>query len=134
MVQNVSTDTEHDNVSEYPVMQESHEYLVEEKVSVKRGKIKEFTTYEVSDYELVLLERGSDASLWLNFGVALLSIFFSLLAALLTLDSESKQTVFIVLTIITAVCGVVGFICLMFWWKNRSSQKDIIRKIRKRIL
>ena len=96
MVQNVSTDTEHDNVSEYPVMQESHEYLIEEKVSVKRGKIKEFTTYEVPDYELVLLERGSDASLWLNFGVALLSIFFSLLAALLTLDTESKQTVFIV--------------------------------------
>ena len=134
MVQNVSKDTEQDNISEYPVMQESQEYLVEEKVSVKRGKIKEFTTYEVSDYELVLLGRGSDASLWLNFGVALLSIFFSLLAALLTLDSEKKQTAFIVLTIIIAVSGVVGLICLMFWWKNRSSQKDIISKIRRRIL
>lgn len=118
--------------TEFP-KSEDHESHEEEKVSVKRGRIAEFTTYEVAEHELVLLEKGSDASLWLNFGVALLSVFFSLLAALLTLDSKNYKTSFIVLTIITVISGLLGLICMMFWWKNRGTQKTIFRQIRQRI-
>ena len=44
--------------TEFPKL-ESHESHEEEKVSVKRGRIAEFTTYEVAEHELVLLEKGS---------------------------------------------------------------------------
>lgn len=61
--------------TEFPKLK-GHESHEEEKVSVKRGRIAEFTTYEVAEHELVLLEKGSDASLWLNFGVVSALLYF----------------------------------------------------------
>ena len=118
--------------SMYESFENEHESSGEEKVTVKRGRIVEFTTYEVADHELLLIEKGTDASLFLNFGISLLSVFFSLLAALLTLDYK-KQTEFFILTIIAVISFISGLICMVLWWKNRNKRRDIIKEIRKRI-
>lgn len=104
-----------------------------EKMDVKRGRIGQFKLYEVAEYELLLLEKGSDASLWLNFGIAGLSIFFSILAALLTLDSSASPKAFIVFVVITTCSIIVSIICLVFWFRTKGTGDDIIKTIRGRI-
>ena len=105
----------------------------DEKVPVTRGRIHQFKLYDVAEYELVLIEKGSDASLWLNFAIAFLSTFFSMLAALITLNPAGKETAFIILTLITVVSCFGGILCSVFWWKTKGTQKDIFKTIRSRI-
>lgn len=105
----------------------------DEKLPIRRGRIGEFKLYEVAEHELMLLEKGGEAGLWLNFAICAISIFFSLLVALLTLDYDSKPQVFIVFVVVTVVTAIVSIICFAFWWRNREVQANIIAKIRKRL-
>lgn len=104
-----------------------------EKMNVKRGRIGQFKLYEVAEHELLLLEKGSDSAVWLNFAVSGLSIFCSILAALLTLDASQSPKAFIVFVVITVVSAIVTLICVVFWFRNRKTGTDILDTIRKRI-
>ena len=99
---------------------------------IRFGIIDRLTIYQVSDSELEILARGSPNSVYLNFSIALLSIAVSFLIALLTttINSNKVFTVFVVLTVIGAISGIL-FMCL--WLKNRKSVSDLMDTIKKRL-
>jgi hypothetical protein len=103
-----------------------------DKLIVRRGRVDSVDIFEVKENELELLEKGSPASLQLNFSVFLLSIAFS---AILTLATATvkwpiMETVFVVVSVIGILLGVYLFIS---WWKTRSSIASMINIIRQRI-
>ena len=104
-----------------------------EKIEVERGRFDSLRLYEVAEHELILIEKGSDASLWLNFAIASVSIFFSILAALVTLDYTDHPKVFVIFVVIAVVTAFAALLCGAFWLKTRSTQKEIFKTIRKRI-
>jgi hypothetical protein len=81
--------------------------------AVRRARYGQLTIYEISEDELELLERGSPDSLLLNFSIFALSVCVSFLIALLTTTIPSDRTfiVFVVVTAVAALGGVVLF-CL----------------------
>lgn len=103
-----------------------------EKIVVRRGRVDSVDLFEVKENELELLEKGSPASLQLNFSIFLLSLAFS---AILTLTTATVtvpilETVYIVV----AVVGVLLGIYLLFsWWKTQRSIRNIVTTIRNRI-
>ena len=104
-----------------------------EKIEVERGRFNSLKLYEVAEHELILIEKGSDASLWLNFAIASVSVFFSILAALLTLDYDSHQSVFTIFVVICVVTAFATLLCGAFWLKTKSTQKDVFKTIRGRM-
>lgn len=104
-----------------------------EKIEVERGRFSSLRLYEVAEHELILLEKGSDASLWLNFAIASVSIFFSILAALVTLEYTNHPNAFVIFVVITVVTAFSTLLCGSFWLKTKSTQKEIFKTIRKRI-
>ena len=47
-----------------------------EKIDVKRRKIGAVTIYDVTEAELTILEKGTEASVWLNFLIGILPFLF----------------------------------------------------------
>lgn len=104
-----------------------------EKMDVKRGRIGQFKLYEVAEYELLLIEKGSDASVWLNFGISGVSIFFSILAALLTLDTSASPNAYVVFVVITVCTFIASIVCIVVWCRTKGTGDNIIKTIRARI-
>jgi hypothetical protein len=104
-----------------------------EKIDVERGRFNSLRLYEVAEHELILIEKGTDSSLWLNFAIASISVFFSILAALLTLDYTNYPRIYVIFVVITVVSAVSTLLCGAFWLKTRSTQEEIFKTIRKRI-
>ena len=96
------------------------------------GRIDSVSIYMIKEGELDMFENGAPADLQLNFGIALLSIAFTALAALFSATFESKilSTVFIVITILGIMFGTY---LLIAWKRNHTSLKQICKKIRDRI-
>lgn len=99
---------------------------------VRRGRVESVDLYEVKDSELDLLERGSPASLQLNFAVFLLSLAFSSIASLCTATFTwaIAQTFFILIAVVGVLMG--GYL-LLIWWKTRESISAVVKEIRGRI-
>ncbi|ETW92444.1 MAG: hypothetical protein ETSY1_43610 [Candidatus Entotheonella factor] len=106
---------------------------IAERVKILRGRVDSMSLYEITEYELNLLEQGSPASLHLNFSIFLLSIATSFLITLLSTPIASYR-VFTVFVVITAVGFSVGGFLLLLWYKTHRSVKNIIEKIKRRIL
>ena len=70
------------------------------------------------------------ANLFLNFGIALLSISCSFLIALLTTNIDSR--IFIVFTVIVTVDFIIGIVLMCLWWRDRRSIDPLIKKIEHR--
>ncbi len=102
-----------------------------ENIPVKKGRVDSLTVYEVTDYELDQLEKGSPASLFLNFSILFLTTGVAFFIALLTTSTESIKVfiIFIVVTVISFIAGVVLFI---LWYRDRKSIKGLITKIKDR--
>jgi len=103
-----------------------------EKLVVRRGRVDSVDLYEIKEHELDMLEKGSPASLQLNFAIFLLSLAFS---AILTLSSAVIQppileTVYVVIAVVGTLLG--GYLLIM-WWRTKQSIDEIVAKIRKRI-
>jgi len=100
--------------------------------TIRRGKVDSLSVYEITDYELDILERGSPSSLYLNFGIFLLSTSVSFLVALLTTTIQSNRTftVFVVLVVVGIISGIV---LMGLWYRTRQSASKVIAKIRSRI-
>ena len=98
---------------------------------IRRGRVDSLTLYEITDYELDVLERGSPSSIELNFAVALLSIGVSLLVTLLT---TNPSKVVLLGFLVTSVSGFVfGFYFLLRWYRTHNDVADVVAKIRARI-
>lgn len=106
-----------------------------EKIRVRRRKIGSVTIYDVTETELTILEKGTDASVWLNFFIATVSIGASFLVSLLTAEWGEElsliQVVFICLTIIMFLAAVV---CFVFWRRGRGQHKETIKTIKERTI
>jgi len=99
---------------------------------VRRGRVESVDLYEVKDSELDLLEKGSPASIQLNFAVFLLSLAFSSIAALCTatFEWEIAQTVFVFIAVVGILMG--GYL-LIIWWRTREAISTVVKGIRSRI-
>jgi hypothetical protein len=99
---------------------------------IVRGAVDSLSLYEITDYELDLLEEGSPSSTYLNFAVLFVSIGLSFLTTLLTVEIPSGHvfTIFVVL----AVAGIGSSAVLFVLWRGtRSRTKDLCIKIRARV-
>ena len=104
----------------------------EKTLKIRRGKVDSLSLYEITEQELNTLEKGAPAGLFLNYGIALLSLSCSFLIALLTTNIDSERT-FVVFAIIV-IAGFIGSIILMcLWYRNRQSISELVKEIKSRI-
>lgn len=99
---------------------------------IRVGKIRVLKVHQVSDEELTRLGQNSGQSLFLNFGISVLSVAASFLATLLTTQIASNRS-FIVFVIITVVGVLAGVILLVLWWCTRQPMKRLVKKIQNRM-
>jgi hypothetical protein len=99
---------------------------------IRRIRYRELTLFEITEDELELLERGSPDSIRLNLAVALLSAATSFFASLLTADFSEAERTFIVFVVLTVVSAVVGVVLLVLWYVSRRSVSQVLRRIRDR--
>jgi hypothetical protein len=96
-----------------------------------RGAVDSLTFYEVTEEELQILATGPSSSIFLNFGIALLSIAASFFVAIFTATLNLIPfVVFLVIAIITLIAGAV---LMVLWWNARGSFGGIIAKIKARV-
>ena len=106
-----------------------------EKIDVRRRKISAVTIYDVTESELTILEKGTEASVWLNFFIGSISIAVSFLVALLTVDWGSSITItHIVFICITIIMFLSSIICFVFWKKGKGEHTMTVKTIRERTL
>jgi hypothetical protein len=102
-------------------------------INVNRGKYDSITLYEITDYELKTLKKGSPTSIYLNFSIFLISIAISFLISLITGNYETISGKFVVFTIICTVGFIVGIILLILWIRNRGDMNNLCEEIEKRL-
>ena len=124
---------EAENGKERGVSQSQNQGDQGEKIDVHRRKLISVTIYDVTESELLILEKGTDASIWLNFLIGSFSVAVSFLVSLLTAKWEDgfsvTQVVFICVTIIMFVVSVI---CTVFWIRGRGAHKTTINAIKER--
>lgn len=101
-------------------------------VRLRRARVDSIDLFEVKENELDILERGSQADLYLNFAVFLLSLAFSAIIAINTSQFNS-DTVRQLVLIVMVVGFIVGVICLILWFRDRNTVRAVIGRIRERI-
>ena len=99
---------------------------------VHYGKVADLKVHLVSDEELTRLGEGSGQSLFLNFGIGVISIAASFLIALLITKIDSLK-VFCVFVIVTAVGVLSGIVLLILWWCTRRPISKLVQQIRGRM-
>jgi hypothetical protein len=102
-----------------------------DEITISRAKLDSITVYDVTEEELEIIERGSPSSNYLNFSVALLSIFISFLISLLSTKIESDKT-YTFFMVVTVVSLIIGIFLLYLWWRTYDSTKAVFKKIRSR--
>ncbi|WP_148663259.1 hypothetical protein [Sphingobium indicum] len=100
---------------------------------IKRGSLTSLSIYEITDYELDILESGGPSSLYLNFAIFLISIGISFLITLMTTDiSNTKIYNFFLISTILGL--IIGLLLLTIWKKTYTSTAKLCIKIRSRII
>ncbi|MGB4767680.1 MAG: hypothetical protein WBP22_00315 [Candidatus Saccharimonas sp.] len=103
----------------------------EGEITVDIARLGSIQVYQITEDELNMIEMGTPNSNYLNFSVALLSVFISFLITLLTTKIEDDRVFnFFLLTAIVTV--IIGVILLIIWLKSRYSSRNIFKKIRAR--
>ncbi|WP_179696552.1 hypothetical protein [Methylobacterium sp.] len=100
--------------------------------AIRRARFGQLVIYEISDTELQLIERGSPDSVFLTFGIFLISIGVSFLVTLLSTAIESIR-IFTTFVVVSTIGMVTGLILLGLWWWYRKSRSDLFRTIRERL-
>lgn len=105
----------------------------EKQLVVRRGRVDSVDLYEVKENELDLLEKGSPATLQLNFAIFLFSIALTAIVALATTTFKWPivETIF---TFVAVVGVLLGSYLIISWWRTRSSILEVIETIKNRIV
>lgn len=105
----------------------------EKQLVVRRGRVDSVDLYEVKENELELLEKGSPATLQLNFAIFLFSIAITAIVALATTTFKWPivETIF---TFVAVVGILMGGYLIISWWRTRSSILKVIETIKNRIV
>ncbi|MXX34379.1 MAG: hypothetical protein F4107_14445 [Gemmatimonadetes bacterium] len=101
-------------------------------VRIVRGRVDSLSIYEVTETELDALERGSPYSIYLNFGIFLVTLGMSFLTSLLTVDIESLTTL-VVFLVLTVIGNIGGALLIILWYGARKEVGGITKRIRARI-
>ena len=99
---------------------------------IRVGKIGVLKVHQISDDELTRLGQGAGQSLFLNFGIGILSVAASFLISLLTTTITSDR-LFAVFVIVTVVGVVAGIVLMILWWCTRKPISRLVQKIRDRM-
>jgi hypothetical protein len=99
---------------------------------IRRGRVASIDLYEIKESELEILEKGSNADIYLNFSIALLSLSISITTAFFsaTFTNKLAETFFIVIDVIGFI---IGLILLFLWYRGRKDVRIIIKAIRDRM-
>ena len=99
---------------------------------IVRGPLDSLSLYEITDYELEVLEEGSPSSTYLNFAIFFFSIGASFFTTLVTTTISSVYlfSIFVVLTVVGLAASLVLFV---LWRRTRSRVKDLVKKIKARV-
>lgn len=108
------------------------EHTESRQINIRRGSYDSLDLYEITKEELEILKQGSPNSIFLNFSIALLSIFISIGATLLTIEFSSDR-VFYIFIIVLVVSLITGLITLILWRKGENLFNKTIEKIESRI-
>ena len=98
-------------------------------IKLIRGPLNSLSVYDITDYELDILEEGSPNSLFLNFAVFFASIATSFFITLVTVDISSIP-VFTVFVVLTVVGSAAAFVLFALWRETRSRVSELIQRIR----
>lgn len=101
-------------------------------IKIRRARIDSVNVYEVNEHELISLENGSEASLELNFSIALISIG---IGAIFTINTAtfSIKAVETVAWIFATVGNLFALYLFLKWLKSRKKVKELARTIRSRM-
>ena len=113
-------------------MSQDDTHTGQNELTIFRGKVDSLSLYEITDYELNVLEKGSPNSIYLNFAILLLSLGFSFMTALFSTDVQSERT-FAVFVILSSVGVIGGAFLLILWYRMKSEVTDVVSRIRGRI-
>jgi len=100
---------------------------------ILRGCVDSLSIYEITDYELELLEQGSPNSIHLNFSIFLISTSISFTTTLLTVESLSDR-LFLTFSMIAFVGMVIGILLAILWHRGKNKIDKLIEKIKSRNL
>jgi len=100
--------------------------------AIRRARLGTLTIYEISEPELEIIERGSPESIFLNFAIFLLSAAIAFSVALATTSICSNRT-FLVFVVITVIGYLAGLLLLIMWWLSHRSTTSITKTIRRRL-
>lgn len=99
---------------------------------IRRAKFDTLTIYEISEEELLIIEKGSPDSIYLTISIALISFAMAIFCSLLVTDI--KSSIVMTLYIVIVVVGfVVGGIMLLLWNKSKDSVSVCVANIRRRL-
>ena len=99
--------------------------------AIHRVRLDRLTIFEITESELESLERGSPESLFLNLGIAVLSIALSFSISLATAKIDSIKT-YCFFAIVTVVGYLAAVTFGLLWWQSRRSLKKVAQEIRSR--
>jgi hypothetical protein len=102
------------------------------KLKVIRGSVDSVSLFEVTDYELSVLESGGPSSTYLNFAIFFFSISVSFGTTLLTVSGLS---VYLYSSFLIATLGgaSISAVLVVLWLRTKSSVKNVCKKIRGRV-
>ena len=100
--------------------------------AIRRARYDQLTIYEISEDELVTLEKGSPDSIYLTISIALLSTAISCSVAAPSMHIEYQKLLIAFVSFI--VLGyVVGGALMVLWLKSKSSVSSCVKTIRNRL-
>lgn len=101
-------------------------------LKIVRGAVDSLSLYEITDFELEGLERGSPTSSLFNFAIFGGSVGLSFSATLLTVEISSIK-IFLLFLVIAIVGLLSSGVLFVLWRRFGSSTKDLCKKIRARV-
>jgi len=104
----------------------------EKHLIVRRGRVDSVDLYEIKENELELLEKGSPATLKLNFAIFLFSIALACIIALAT-TTFKWPIIESIFTFISVIGVLMGAYLLISWWRTKTSIAEVISRIKNRI-
>jgi hypothetical protein len=100
--------------------------------AVRVAPLGELRVYMISEDELDALERGSPASIHLNFALAFWSVGLSFLVTLLSTTIQSDRT-FVVFVVVCVATSIAASVFTILWFRHHRSSGNLAKRIRDRM-
>lgn len=104
----------------------------DQKIRVRMAEVDSICVYQVTEFELEILEKGSPNSLYLNFAIASITTALSFLIALVSTEIKSSR-VFDVFVIVSILGFALGLFMIILWYRAYKSSSSIAKKIKNRL-